>query len=236
MRVEPGTGHRVLPGPVEVQHRLGLTDEHIVLLWLRHVALPFRGRRAFTVFEELGGIGAGEQVYYPVGEHPCPVEVVAELVEVNTLPDQRADPTTGLCAKDVDEGAVFPQVDELAQGAVTEGHRHIALILRYEVERRPLAFLLGSLGEGGNRRTLVVNSGAVSHGVDPGSALHAQELIDENSPAVILLHVEALHERRGLDSCGPHRCTSRNGASIREHHGAGSNLFGFRIVDDLYPL
>jgi hypothetical protein len=63
------------------------------------------------VFEELGGVGAGEEVDYPVGEYPRPVEVVPELVEVDALPDDRTDPTADLGAEGVDEGAALSQVD-----------------------------------------------------------------------------------------------------------------------------
>ena len=61
-----------------------LIEEDIAPL---HVALPSCSRRALSVFEELGGVGTGEQVDHPVGEHLRPVEVVAELIEVNAFPD-----------------------------------------------------------------------------------------------------------------------------------------------------
>jgi hypothetical protein len=71
------------------------------------------GRWRSIVIEELGGIGANEQAYGPVDNHLCPVEVVAQLIEVDFFPDQRTDQSTDLGAQDVDEGAAFPQVDEL---------------------------------------------------------------------------------------------------------------------------
>src|SRR3712207_941347 len=95
--------------------------EHVVLVLVRHIALCSCGR-LFAVFEELGGVGAAEQVDRPVGEYLRPVEVVAELVEIDALPDERTNPTASLCAQDVDEGTAFPKIHELAQGAVTEGH------------------------------------------------------------------------------------------------------------------
>src|SRR5215203_2089942 len=36
VRVEPGTRHRVLTGPVEVEHRLRLTNEHVFFRPLGH--------------------------------------------------------------------------------------------------------------------------------------------------------------------------------------------------------
>src|SRR5215212_1855607 len=40
VRVETGSRLGVLPGPVIVQHRLGLADQHVVLALLRHSVLP----------------------------------------------------------------------------------------------------------------------------------------------------------------------------------------------------
>src|SRR5215213_4327926 len=40
VRVETGSRLGVLPGPVIVQHRLGLADQHVVLALLRHAVLP----------------------------------------------------------------------------------------------------------------------------------------------------------------------------------------------------
>lgn len=62
--------------------------------------LPSRG--TVPVLEQLGGVGAGEQVYGPVGHDPRPVEVLAELLEVDALPDQRPDEPGELHAHDVD--------------------------------------------------------------------------------------------------------------------------------------
>src|SRR5215208_5121845 len=46
VRVEPGTRHRILAGPVEVEHRLGLTNDHVFIPPLTHaLVLPLSGIR-----------------------------------------------------------------------------------------------------------------------------------------------------------------------------------------------
>ena len=67
---------------------------------LSYVVLFVLGSLGF--FEEFGGVWAAEQVDSPVGEYVCPVEVVAQLVQVNPLPDERSEQTTELYSKDVD--------------------------------------------------------------------------------------------------------------------------------------
>src|SRR5215211_8152322 len=86
---------------------------------LSYVVLFVLGSLGF--FEEFGGVWAAEQVDSPVGEYMCPVEVVAQLVQVNPLPDERPEQTTQLYPQDVDEGATLPEIHQLAYGAVTEG-------------------------------------------------------------------------------------------------------------------
>ena len=67
---------------------------------LSYVVLFVLGSLGF--FEEFGGVWAAEQVDSPVGEYVCSVEVVAQLVQVNPLPDERPEQTTQLYSKDVD--------------------------------------------------------------------------------------------------------------------------------------
>src|SRR5215204_7763907 len=46
VRIEPRTRHRVLTGPVEVEHRPGLTNEHVFIHPLSHaLVLPLSGVR-----------------------------------------------------------------------------------------------------------------------------------------------------------------------------------------------
>ena len=41
-----------------------------------------------SVLHNLGGVGSGEEVNRPVHEHPRPVQIVAQFVEVDTFPDE----------------------------------------------------------------------------------------------------------------------------------------------------
>src|SRR5947209_1986569 len=68
------------------------------------VSAPPGERRSdyFTLasfFENLRGVGTGEKIDGPVEEHPGPVEIVAQLVEVDPFPDKGAQETTELHAQ-----------------------------------------------------------------------------------------------------------------------------------------
>src|SRR5688500_14100436 len=103
------------------------------------------------VFEEFGGVGAGEEVDGPVGQDVRAVEVVAEFVEVDALPDQGSKKAAELYPEDVYDGAALAEVYELTDGAITEGDGRTVVDLRRDVGGRPLALLFCGLGEGGDR-------------------------------------------------------------------------------------
>ena len=109
-----------------------------------------------AVFEEFGGVWAAEEVDGPVGEYVRPVEVVAELVQINSLPDERPEQTTELYSQDVDEGATLPEIHQLAYGAVTERDGCVVLDLCYKVRPCHLALLFRGLGEGWDRWPVVL--------------------------------------------------------------------------------
>src|SRR5215212_1570866 len=190
----------------------------------------------FGVFDEFGGVGAGEQVDSPVGEHVSPVEIVAQLVEVDALPDERADPATEVYSQDVDERASFSQIHQLAYGAVAERDRRFVLDPRGEVRGCPLALLFCGLREGGDRWPVVVYAGAISHGVDPGPVFHPQVLVDENPPAMVFFCVQVADQERGLDPGGPDGGAGRYRASVGDHHGIRPDLFDPGVVNHLYSL
>src|SRR5918998_62021 len=189
-----------------------------------------------SVLEDLGGVGPEEEVRDPVEEHLDPVEVVAQLVEVHTSPDEGSEQAAEPHAQDVDQRAALPEVHELTQRTVAEGLRLSAFDLRGEVERGPLALLLGGLGQGGDGRAVVVHGDAVADGVHAGTVLRAQELVHHDPSAVVLLHLQVPDRGSGFGSCGPHRGAGWDGAAVREGDGVGTDLFGWRIVYDLHPL
>src|SRR5215217_9256801 len=82
-----------------------------------------RGR----VFVELGSTGPGEAVDGPVGEHLCPVEVIAQLLEVDEPPDGLPHDPAELHAQDVGQGARASQVNELTQRPVAKRCQGAAL-------------------------------------------------------------------------------------------------------------
>jgi hypothetical protein len=142
------------------------------------------------VFEEFGSVWAAEQVDGPVGEHVRPVEVVAELVQVDSLPDERAEQTTELHSQDIYEGATLPEIHQLAYGPVTKGDGCLVLDLCYKVRRCSLALLFCGLGEGWDRWSVVLYARAVAHSIDSGLVFNPQELIYEDPSAMVFLHLQ----------------------------------------------
>jgi hypothetical protein len=65
-------------------------------------------------FVQLRGVGAGEKVHDPVNQHARPVQVVAELVEVDHPPDKSPEPAREPHTHDIREGACGAEVDELS--------------------------------------------------------------------------------------------------------------------------
>src|SRR5215207_11469483 len=98
------------------------------------------GRR--WVFVELGSTGPGEAVDGPVSEHLNPVEVIAQLLEVDEPPDSLPNDPAELYAQDVGQGARASQVDELTKRSVAETCHGVVLNLRREVTTSDRAFLL----------------------------------------------------------------------------------------------
>src|SRR5215218_510434 len=170
--------------------------------------------RLLAVFEEFGGVWAAEEVDGPVGEYVRPVEVIAELVQVNPLPDERPDQTTELYSQDVDEGAALSEIHQLAYGAVAEDDGCLVLDLCYKVRRCPPALLFCGLGEGRDRWSIVVYARAIANSIDPWPAFHPQVLVDEDPSAMVFLHVQVTDQGRGFDPGGPDGRLGRYGAPV----------------------
>jgi len=155
------------------------------------------------VLEKLRGVGTDEKVNGPVEEHLRPVEVVAQLVEVDPLPDKSAQKTTEPHTQDIDQGAFGPQVNELAKGTVAERSGAFAPEIRYEVQGRNPSFLLGGLGQGWDAFAPYFQIGTVAHSVDSGAPPDAQKLVYEDAFAGLFRHVQIPHQGRRLDTGGP---------------------------------
>src|SRR5215210_1359664 len=108
--------------------------------------------------------------------------------------------------------------------------------LRRQVAGGDAPLLLGGLGEGRDGGTIVVHAGGVAHSVDPGPALHAQVLVDEDAPALVLLDVEPGDEGTRVYAGGPDDRARGYVAPAGEGDAVGADLRHLDAVDHLYPL
>src|SRR4051812_44347097 len=180
--------------------------------------------RVFQVFEQLRSVGANEEAQNPIEEHPGPVEVVAELVEINRLPDGGPKQASEPHAQDVHECALGPEVYELAQGTVAEQPKACTPYLCGQIAAYKLPLLLSNLDERWDGWAVVIHAGTVTDSVNPRPVPGAQALIHENAPTFVLGGVQARDEGAGVYTRSPDSGACSHHPSVGELHGLWRHL------------